>query len=465
MSNYVYVKPHPEVRMLEYNGKKRMVLQTRERKAESHILSRHGYEINSVTLEILTQFDGTTTYDEIIQYFVDKYPETYESVDEKIKKVFKSLESTSGFKIFTQDKPVHRKITIHTNDYMYPMVASVELTEKCNMKCKHCYGSFGDHKSIEMQKDKLPDLFNSLAEVGIMSVELTGGDPSVYEYTSDAIDAAFEAGILSVVLLTNGAHLEDRLIEAILKYKKHMFVQIDLHSLNEEYFNWFTGSVGYLPKVKENILKLIGYGVGVRVCSIFTPRNAHEILDIAKWAYEHNAIEYAPSLIVEVGRASNVYSNHNLFFEDTDRLLNFDAKLGKLYESYPENFIRKTKSDATGNKPNCGALITSCSIKADGTIKMCAQDTADYLNCNLGNAFSRPLKDLYDDNRSFLRDFGKLIMPNENMEECKECKNRHFCANCVLRALLKATEVKGGCAWYNSNNITDEVRRKFPVSA
>ena len=84
---------------------------------------------------------------------------------------------------------------------------------------------------------------------------MTGGDPSVYAHIVETIELAFKAGIKSVVLLTNGVKISEELLKTLIKYKRQIYVQVDLHSLDEEYYNWFTKSKGNLSIVKRKILK------------------------------------------------------------------------------------------------------------------------------------------------------------------------------------------------------------------
>lgn len=45
---------------------------------------------------------------------------------------------------------------------------------------------------------------------------------------------ALELGFEQVSLLTNGVRISDKLIQILEKNKDRVYVQIDLHSLNEE---------------------------------------------------------------------------------------------------------------------------------------------------------------------------------------------------------------------------------------
>lgn len=188
----------------------------------------------------------------------------------------------------------------------------------------------------------LQPLFTSLKEIGVLTVELTGGDVSVYPHTATAIETAINCGIQSVMILTNGAIISDDIIKVMSKYKDRCFVQVDLHSLNTEYFDWFTGTKGMLPKVMHNIDVLIAAGVQVRVCSIITPLNFQEFVDIASWSHQHGANLFAPSATVDLGRAN---SNQELLFLNEKELLEFNEMFETINDMYPGFIKGKSTAD------------------------------------------------------------------------------------------------------------------------
>ncbi|HGM3509307.1 TPA: radical SAM/SPASM domain-containing protein [Clostridioides difficile] len=462
MNNYLYI--YPPINIVEYHiaGNKTLILQSYEQQVKHRVTGGKEYEINEIALEILMKFDGTRTYQDIINYFSEKYNETYKDVDSKVKFFIDTLSNQYGFKIKEQNIPSKQEVHFIKYSNIYPTIASIELTDKCNIKCKHCYGHFSIEKFSEIPKEKLFPLFKSLSEIGVLTVELTGGDCSIYPYTVDAINLAFEAGIQSVMILTNGIILNDELVDCIEHHKEKTFVQIDLHSLDENYFDWFTGSKNTLSKVKNNIIKLIDKGIKVRVCSIITPKNYHELLDIAEWSYNHGAILFAPSPVVELGRATDNDINRDLLFTNPDDFLKFNDLYKQLLEIYP-GFVRNTAKSEKRNHNSCAALVSQCSIKSNGDIKLCTMDTGNYFNLNFGNVFESHIKDLYDKNKDFLNEFYNLHLPKKEMKECKDCLYIRFCEGCLLRGFLRAQDMKDKCTWYQ-NYIPQIVKDRFPLT-
>lgn len=459
MNDYLYISPSIEITQYHIGTEPILVLQSPKQQIENRVVGGQKYRINKIASEVLFQLDGTRTYQDIINYFSEKYNEPRHDVDIKVKTLLNSIVQQYGFEIKKQASPISHEIKSIDYYNIYPTVVSIELTDRCNIRCKHCYGSFGIENVNSIPKDKLVHIFKSMKEVGVLTVELTGGDPSVYPYTAEAIETAFDVGIQSVMLLTNGISLNKELIETVARHKDKMFVQIDLHSLNDKYYDWFTGSKGNLTRVQKNIDILVSKGVQVRACSIITPHNYHEVTDIAEWAYKHGAVLYATSPVVEIGRATDRGVNSDLVFTNPEELEEYLKLYDKISERYP-SFIKGKVSEERQKTKNCGALTSQCSVKSNGDIKLCAMDTGEYFDLNLGNILEDSMKQIYDKNYNFLSELIELQLPRKENPSCNNCNYALFCDGCLLRGFLRAQDMEENCNWYNKY-VPSIVKERF----
>ena len=60
-----------------------------------------------------------------------------------------------------------------------PTVVNLELTELCNVKCRHCYNFWRDESmgSVSLDQEKLDILIDKFADAGVFHVVLSGGEP------------------------------------------------------------------------------------------------------------------------------------------------------------------------------------------------------------------------------------------------------------------------------------------------
>ena len=449
MDKYVYLYPNITIKSYKNTTFKIYYLVVEDKEDKNYRIEEKIFKINDVGKEILLLLDGTFTYREIIRHFMKKYNEPEEVVDKKVSSFIVNLKK-QNYLFCEQDKPEIHNINYFEYDNYYPTVASLELTNTCNIRCKHCYGDFGErNNSCTINLDNIKKIISSLSEIGLSILELTGGDPTMNPHCSDAIEYAMESGIGTVMLLTNGINISPKLFNTLKKYKKNIYVQIDLHSLNETYYDWFTTSKGNLEKVKKNIEYLILNGIKVRICSIFTPGNIDEVYQIGKWAHEHGALEYAPSVVVNIGRSEN---NKGLLFEDIDQLYKFKELQKSISIEYP-GFIQEVAEIEGMTRKNCGAIRSELSIDAFGNIKLCNMDSGENFNLKLGNVLKKSVKVIFDNNKEFLDSLLDVKLPDLTQNSCKNCSERTFCHNCLLRGFLSAKKLNQEhkvCDWYSS---------------
>ena len=78
------------------------------------------------------------------------------------------------------------------------------LTSKCNMRCKHCYGSYGNNiPEKELTGDEWIKVIEDLAKNGVFFVNISGGEPTTHPDFIKIIDALIKNEIY-FILTTNG---------------------------------------------------------------------------------------------------------------------------------------------------------------------------------------------------------------------------------------------------------------------
>lgn len=445
--NYLFVEPQIEIFEYGANKDKQIIMSPDSvyRIKHPHSLKTK-YDLNESAKTILLLLDGTKTLNDIRRFLITQYSDTPEAINIALDSFFGMISSFEDIKIIESSEPLSRPISHLIFDNSYPSVVSLELTNQCNLKCQHCYGNFGYAKQkVEVSLVDLKNLLNSLHQIGVTTIELTGGDPSVYPFTSEAIDLAFESGVTNITYLSNGLLLSDKVFNSLEKYKNNVLVQIDLHSLDDAYCKWFTGTANTVKIIKSNIEKLIDADISVFVAMIVTPKNINHIIDVAEWAHSVGASQLGISPVVELGRAYG--KNADLLLTSEEEIKLFNKAINRVNQEYPD-FLKKAQSPSDMNRQNCGAIFPHATIDSAGNIKICPMDELPNFGNPLGNVFEKPIKQIYDDNADFITSFTTLLPPNFFQEDCQVCEKAVFCHTCVARGLLSAQEKGDKCSWY-----------------
>ena len=148
-----------------------------------------------------------------------------------------------------------------------PFHVQLHLTNRCNLKCKHCYE--GDRDRVEeWDYDELTRLIEQLEDTFIKwnvegEISLVGGEPTLYPHLIDVMHRInCSKSIKRFAILTNGVYFSDELIEAILITKPT--VQISIDGTTEEKHDFIRGRGNYAKAIK-NIEKLVAEGIQVFV--------------------------------------------------------------------------------------------------------------------------------------------------------------------------------------------------------
>lgn len=124
-----------------------------------------------------------------------------------------------------------------------PFALLAELTHRCPLACPYCSNPLElDRKSDELAIEDWVRVFNEAAELGILQLHLSGGEPAVRHDLAELVTAAREAGLYSN-LITSGIGLnEARLGELAAAGLDHL--QLSIQDTEPENADRIAGLVG-----------------------------------------------------------------------------------------------------------------------------------------------------------------------------------------------------------------------------
>lgn len=195
--------------------------------------------------------------------------------------------------------------------------ASIDITYKCNYRCKHCYNSSGCHdNTLEMTDDKVIKVAEQIAEYKPNSICICGGEPLlrkelVYEF-SKTLKKINPETIVSMV--TNGYFMTKEIAEN-LKKAGIEHIQISLDGSEPSTHDWlrqegaFDAAVNGLKILKE---------MEIDSAIAFAPsrRNIHQLGDTIDLAYSLGCTEMRMQPLMLIGRAVENKEDFSLNYRD-----------------------------------------------------------------------------------------------------------------------------------------------------
>ncbi|MCC3766053.1 radical SAM protein [Streptomyces sp. UNOC14_S4] len=178
--------------------------------------------------------------------------------------------------------------------------ALVQITERCNLTCAHCFvsaGPYGDTMPLEEIRGKVVP---RLKESRVTRVTLTGGEPFVHPNLLEVIDA-FRTGGMSVGVCTNATLATDDQIEALAGMGVHTNVSLDGFAENSH--GKFRGNRKSFYTTVETVKKFATAGIlqGL-LCTPNSLAEDREYADLCAFAKEQGARYVLMNPLSSMGR-------------------------------------------------------------------------------------------------------------------------------------------------------------------
>jgi len=110
---------------------------------------------------------------------------------------------------------------------VFPGVIAIwNLTNRCNLYCKHCYSMANSDPSEELSLREIADLAEQLAEEDVRFVILSGGEPLLREDIYEIADLLRSLG-MKTYLSTNGLLITPQNVGRIRKSFDYVGISID----------------------------------------------------------------------------------------------------------------------------------------------------------------------------------------------------------------------------------------------
>lgn len=163
----------------------------------------------------------------------------------------------------------------------------VELTERCNNACIHCYINLpaGDARAArrELTAAQWHDILRQAADLGALSVRFTGGEPLLRPDFPDIYLSARKLG-LKVTLFTNARLVTPEIADLLARVPPLKPIEITVYGMHPESYDAVAAAPGAYAEYRRGIELLIERRVPFGVKSVLLPPNQAEIDEFEAWA-------------------------------------------------------------------------------------------------------------------------------------------------------------------------------------
>lgn len=213
----------------------------------------------------------------------------------------------------------------------------IHLLDRCNLICQHCYLNASKNGKIELPLDLIQRTLAEANELGVKSVQFSGGEPLLYTHFNELLESTKDKRF-NVTLSTNGTLIDNDVTKLLAKINANVVTSIDGPP---DYHDLFRGEKGSFAKTENGIIRLIEFGVPVKIVTTICEDNFKYIDWCADWANRINATTLQFQPLENIGRGERIRSKrlqdeklHELFIHLNDLSASYSSKDLKIKMTY-----------------------------------------------------------------------------------------------------------------------------------
>jgi radical SAM protein with 4Fe4S-binding SPASM domain len=314
-------------------------------------------------------------------------------------------------------------------DLRLPMEVSIEVTRRCPLACQHCYNNLPmadlAARKRELTKEEYFSLLDELADMGVLWLLFTGGEIFARKDFLEIYTHAKRKGFL-ITLFTNGILVNKQIADYLNEYPP-FGIEITLYGRTRETYERLTGMPGSYDRCMRGIRLLLERGLPLKLKTVGTSINKHEVREMRRFAEEELAIEFKfDSLISPRIDCSAAPLGVRLSPEE---VVAMDLDWNKLADAHRKSLQRELASSSGVSETiyGCGGGVKSFAIDPYGHMSICVLSHQETYDIRQGSVLAGWEKFLLEVRGK------KRTRPSK----CVACKLHSVCSMCPANAELE----------------------------
>ncbi len=333
----------------------------------------------------------------------------------------------------------------------FPLFIVWNFTNRCNLRCRHCYQSSGlEMSTSELSLDEKLKLIDQLNRMFVPMVALAGGEPTLSNHLEPVLARCQNYGIHTTIA-THGALLTKARCKQLAELGVR-YIEVSLDSIDPEAHDLFRGIPGTWKRAVQgirNVVETEGLRAGIAMC--ITRENAHELESMLQFAVDLGVSCFAHFNFIPVGRGTDM-SATDLTPPQRENVLHTlrdwmnMQKLGVISTApqFGRMCLMHTDQDSlmscshAGNASGAKARVVAKYLGGCGAGRTyaCLQPNGDLTPCVympdriMGNVRQKSIRTIFQES-----EWWDLFCNRDEREgHCGVCDYRNYCGGCRARA-------------------------------
>jgi radical SAM protein with 4Fe4S-binding SPASM domain len=305
-----------------------------------------------------------------------------------------------------------------------PLQVAIEVTRRCPLECLHCYNNLAmddvEARRRELTKEEHFRLLDELVEIGCFWLLYTGGEIFARRDFLEIYTYAKTKGFL-ITLFTNGTVINEQIADYLAAWPPFA-IEITLYGRTRETYEALTAIPGSYDRCLRGIRLLKGRGLPLKLKTVATSINKHEVLAMRQFSEEELGVEF--KVDGQINPRIDCSQSPLAVRLTPEEVVALDMSTPKAVSEYR----RLAKRDLE-NPPNlsqndsvyfCGGGINSFAINAYGEMGICVisqQETFSVRDARLKTVWETSLAELRRRKRT-------------KLTKCVQCRIQSLCGMC-----------------------------------
>ncbi len=332
-----------------------------------------------------------------------------------------------------------------------PIALLAELTHRCPLACPYCSNPLQlVRKDHELSTSVWLDVFQQAAQLGVLQLHLSGGEPAARPDLVELMQGARDAGLYTN-LITSGIGLTPRRIGQ-LEDAGLDHIQLSLQGTNADLADWVGGYKGGFDRKMQVAAEIKARGIPLTVNAVMHRHNLDDLDRTIEMAQELGARRLEVACVQFHGWATK---NRGMLLPTREQTAETKRKVAEAAQRLqgilaidfvPPDYYAEYPKACMGGWGSAGVNVTP-----EGKVLPChAAETIPHLQFE--TVKDRPLGDIWYKSAAFNAYRGTEWLPNP----CKSCDRKEIdFGGCRCQALALAGDA----------NATDPVCSRAPGRA
>lgn len=306
------------------------------------------------------------------------------------------------------------------NVSFYPFMA-------CQMRCSFCYVTTEKWSAGYRTAGDWIRLAEEAYSIGVPTISLLGGDPSLYPEIVPLIEGLDAIGITGVIT-TNGCNVKPSLLDAMVE-SESLIVSASLQSVDDDYHSRMTGRP--VSETMNFVRRLEARSRRYTINSVYIGQTDAQVLELIEFAIDHGASKLSLAVFVDIAQTGMVpptFSEYRRIYELGMEFVSgrgsdlvFQVEGCQLYTAYGDFEGDPLATEFERLIYGCEAGNARFEVMHDGTALPCA--LFEQSTWSAGNVFDDGLARVWDESTVMRR----IRTYKNNDPSCSGCKFGNFC--------------------------------------